>query len=215
MKHPFIPSKDFIKQAITYNRAWKALSKAPDERYPLKKIKRLWNCRSKADQDCLEKLTIDAVNANRAALGFPDLGPEFARILDKLAQDNPDANAREAIKTDDEKRLCELLAAHPEVGPFMIHELMREIHELKQPKPGRKKGDPRPNDLPEAVRDALPEACIYVMLIREIWWRLFGKRNRTAAPTAIQIAVKVFKDTGMTETNLRGYLKNYHRNFAS
>jgi len=192
-----------------------------------KEIDRLWNCHDQREKGRLIQWTIDTVEQHRAALGEPGhlAHPDetwFERFLDELKRrrrNRPGPGLKwrpevlAAIEKMDEKRLCKLLAAHRTVGPIMIDELMRVIRKLmpKPKKPGRKKGQPRPNDLPEAVRDALSDAHIYVHLIREVWWIFLGKKKRSEAPTAIEIAVMVFKDTGMTETNLRGYIKNHRR----
>jgi hypothetical protein len=79
---------------------------------------------------------------------------------------------------------------------------------LRPRKRGRAKGESRPRDLPDFLKALLEYAAMDVEYIRAIWKRDFGKRNRSAAPTAIDIAAR---RNGVEENQLVNFKKNQHR----
>ncbi len=75
-------------------------------------------------------------------------------------------------------------------------------------KRGREKGEPRPRDLPDRLKSSLEEASYDVERIREIWQQHYGRRNRKAEPTAIEIAARRH---GIKDHKLINFRKNLHR----
>jgi hypothetical protein len=184
--------------------------KAPGDRLPPQEIKRLRN-----NPKRLKAWTLRELDP-------PELEPPFILstniILNILENRNWPAIARAtfptltqvrqqyilaAIRTKNDKWLKELVARHPELAEFALHALTRKR------KRGREKGDPRPDDEQyDHARGVLPQAPKIIARIRDIWWRKLGFKNRSEPPTAIEIAAEYL---GVTETQLRSYLKNRHR----
>jgi len=75
---------------------------------------------------------------------------------------------------------------------------------------GRAKGDPRRSDLPDTVRDLLPDASSEVDDLRNLWKMPmhYGKRNRTMKPTAIEI---IARRKNIEPKILQNYRKNRNR----
>src|SRR5215813_9955008 len=148
------------------------LSRPPsDERLTPQEIKRLWNCRSQADQDRLEQLTIEWLEAVECE-GEPQIptieeaDPEYEMWLEEQIHQNWAAIARAtnmptrtevrqayilgAIENGDDEWLNELVAANPKLAAFALEARTR----FKRNR-GRQKNDRR--NLEPYMRDLMAE----------------------------------------------------------
>jgi hypothetical protein len=167
-----------------------------------------WDCRNQAEQDRFEKWCNEQLNAfYEAQEGPPDLqrenDPAFAAVI---AQDFKRVLVRKAVGEKDANALVRLTSNDPQ--------LLRLAFQLLTQKRGRgrPKGSRRRSDLErKGVLDpVLAEAASEMKDLRHIWWRYYGKRNRSRSikPTAIEIVARRWN---IEESALRNYLKNHGR----
>jgi hypothetical protein len=96
---------------------------------------------------------------------------------------------------------------HETLARLAVTEELRRLA-FRPHKQGREKGERRPKDLKQLTRDCCEEALEDVERIRQIWQRVYGKRNRAMAPTAIGIAERRY---GLKEGVLINFMKNRRR----
>jgi hypothetical protein len=185
--------------------------RAPGDRLPPQEIKRLRN-----NPELLKAWTLRELDPQEPK---PPFDLEYKDYLEELENRNWPAIARAtmptltqvrlryimaAIRTKNDKWLDELVAKHPELAAFALRARIR----LKR-KRGRTKGAPRSDDIyHDHARSVLPQAPKIIARIRNIWWNKLGFKNRSEPPTAIEITAEYL---GVTETQLRSWLKNRYR----
>jgi hypothetical protein len=154
-----------------------------------------WDCRSAADQKRLEAWT--NARLDEAGDDMP-IDESYAVATEKhFGQVLKRGRLLVAVKAKDKKTVARLADT----------EELRLLA-LQQRGRGRAPGDRRPNDLPEVERWACQEAVDDMERIRLIWQHDFGKRNRSADPTANDIAARRYN---IEPDILINYRKNRRR----
>lgn len=170
-----------------------------------------WYCESLADQERFEAWTnrrldemFKPTDADRQRDIDIDNDPKVeadigGRYWRGAGHDRKRAQIRAAIKRKDRKILAQL-------DPQLVWATLL-------PGRGRKKGESRPGDLPWYTRASCELAASDIDRIREIWNRPppdqgYGRQNRSAAPTAVQIAARRW---GLSEETLINFRKNQRR----
>jgi hypothetical protein len=167
-------------------------------------MKPSWHCRNTADQKDLERWTREQLN---------DDPPNLRELPDDLYRELKMANnERFALWIGEDvgpkfkrvrviavvRRLQNIIGNDPE-----LRLLARRL--LLPRGSGRRKGERRPGNLTNQQRHACEAALNDVGRIRAIWRREFHKTNRSASPTALEIAARLH---GLKEADLARYQKN-------
>lgn len=169
-----------------------------------------WNCRNQADQDYLETWTNQQLDliADRLPASLVRKDAEMHSIIQAMLSDNRTFERTLiyfAVADGDAATIERLTVEHPELRDFAV-----QLSTYKRGR-GRLKNERRPDDWSRDEANAFPFAAEGVSRIRAIWKRYFGKQNRTAPPTAIDIAARRY---GINEERFRNMLKNYGRRYS-
>jgi hypothetical protein len=151
--------------------------RAPKERLPRAEIKRIWDDPEELRRFTEEKLAAD----EHASKGWTCARYPMLRTL--VEKD-----------TDTFKRLC---AEYPDEAPFAA--VMYAEYTRTRPHRRPKLEETIAGEDLSAKR-ALADLDLF--RVRDIWFRFLGKRNRTNAPTAYQIAAE---RNGLTADQLKSY----------
>ena len=176
-------------------------------------LKPRWDCHDKKEQDLLEAWTNKQLDEQDVGLEEERMNSEnyeaclaaveriFSSQAKKRAVQTKKRAVTLAVKNKDKKALNELMS-DPESARLAVREFTRK------PSRGRKKGEPRPADIPGVLRFVRMNASDDVDRIKSIWKREFDKQNRKRgeAPTAIAIAARRHR---IDEDDLRNWRKNH------
>lgn len=176
-----------------------------------------WDCRDQKDQEGLEEWTNEQLDAadkdDPLRLLLHKQPHDTYRKIKMLASRSENYATREQseLRRNLIKSVRKAIQAQDFQALADMAPLLRRLGAKRDPR-GREKGERRPDDLPESVREALPHASADVGRIRDIWFHRFGKRNRGADPTAIQIAARRW---GIDPSYLEGYKKRSRKKRSS
>lgn len=173
-----------------------------------------WVCHDGKDQDRFEAWT----NAQLDELEQPsadDILHDSVAIFDQHAMAAADKSASDRLRRG---RLLLAVRAkdHAAVQRLANTEQLTRLAlraALAQRGPGRATGEWRPWDYSPELKCALEDAARDVELVRGVWLRAFGRRNRTMPPTAIEIASR--RNGIEHPADLENFRKNQHRISAS
>lgn len=168
-----------------------------------------WDCHDEKDQERLEAWTnarldsIDDTAADPKRDPFHIFDPTVAVLEQDIAQRLKRGRVKIAAR-----------AGHYETVARLADtvELRRLALSSLDHRRGREIGDQRPNDLPQTTKRCCEEALADVEHIRQIWKTTYGKRNRSASPTAMEIAARRW---GIDDTLLINFKKNRNRRKSS
>jgi hypothetical protein len=168
-----------------------------------------WDCRDEKDRESFEAWT----NAQLDEMFEPSAAD--IRREQVLFSDSKFPNVLEQEASERLKRGRVIMAAR--AGDYDMLARLADTEDLRQlafrrRKPGRAKGEPRPRDLPQTTKWCCEEALADVDRIHQLWKNKLGKCNRSAAPTAMEIAAR---RCGVDVDVLDNFKKNRHRNRRS
>jgi hypothetical protein len=134
---------------------------------------------------------------------FHSFDPSFATVEKAFSTHLRRGRVIEAARAKDVTTV-ERLADAPELQRLALREALR------QHRPGREKGEPRPRDLPQLTKWCCEDALADVKHIRGIWKETYPKDYRGSTPLAMEFAARRW---GIDPPEvLINFKKNRHRN---
>jgi hypothetical protein len=171
-----------------------------------------WDCTNEAARKRFEAWTNEQLDLLDEELDEPPMGaeglePPTVEDLERgeeLPFDLTPGKIAQAVEQRDYKELARLTAKRRDLLTLMFR-----LQDRKRRR-GRRKGDPRPSDLPQVIKDVLPLVSTDVDRIRHIWKKTYNRTNRTEAPTALEIAARRWNIEPEIDS-LINYRKNLRR----